>query len=129
MGRRRKDLCYDESLQRMIIGMTADTLQQVTEQIATRFEPQKVILFGSHAYGMPDQDSDVDLLVVMESNLRSIEQAVEIRKAVDFPFPTDLLVRTPRQIAERLKAGDQFLREVISKGKVLYEADNGRMDR
>src|SRR5712692_7711865 len=103
--------------------MTLDNLKRVTEQIAARFRPQKVILFGSHAYGIPTRDSDVDLLVVMESALRSVEQAVEIRKAVDFPFPTDLLVRTPSQIAHRLQAGDQFLHEVISRGKVLYEAD------
>jgi len=109
--------------------MMSDNLKEVAEQIARRFEPEKIILFGSHAYGVPDKDSDVDLLVVMESDLRGVEQAVEIRKAVDFPFPTDLMVRTPRQVADRLRAGDQFLREVISRGKVLYEADNDRMDR
>lgn len=105
--------------------MISDSLKYVTEQIATRFEPQKVILFGSHAYGEPNEDSDVDLLVVMNSNLRSVEQAVEIRRQVNFPFPTDLIVRTPHQLSERLNAGDQFLREVLSRGKVLYEADRG----
>lgn len=109
--------------------ITTTSLGYVTKEIAARFHPKKIILFGSLAYGVPDLDSDVDLLVVMDSDLRSVEQAVEIRKAVKFPFPTDLLVRTPRQISDRLRAGDQFLHEVISRGKVLYEADNDRVAR
>jgi predicted nucleotidyltransferase len=97
-------------------------IQQVVQQIVERFRPQRVILFGSYAGGTPTADSDVDLLVTMETPLPNVEQAVAIRRAVDFPFPTDLLVRTPQQIAERLALGDVFLREVLTRGIVLYEA-------
>lgn len=105
-------------------SVTLVDIKQVVQQIVERFHPQKVFLFGSYAYGKPTFDSDVDLLVAMETPLRNVDQAVEIRKAVDFPFPTDLLVRTPQQIAERLALGDVFLREVLMKGIVLYEADD-----
>lgn len=104
-----------------------ENIKQVVEKIVERFHPDKVILFGSYAYGQPTYDSDVDLLVLMETSLRNVEQAVEIRKAVDFPFPADVLIRTPEQIANRLALGDVFLREVITKGIVLHEADNARV--
>ena len=86
-----------------------------------------MVLFGSYAYGTPTPDSDVDLLVVMETPLRHIEQAVEIRKAVDFPFPVDVLVRTPHHLAERVALGDVFLREVLTKGMILYAAHDAGM--
>jgi predicted nucleotidyltransferase len=101
---------------------TRDDIQRVAQQIAARFHPRQVILFGSHAGGEPTADSDVDLLVTMETPLPNVEQAVAIRRAVDIPFPTDLLVRTPQQIEERLALGDVFIREVVTKGVVLYEA-------
>lgn len=110
--------------------VTLADIQQTVQQIVRRFHPRKVFLFGSYAYGKPTSDSDVDLLITMDTPLRGVDQAVEIRKAVDLPFPTDLLVRTPQQIAERLALGDTFLREVVTKGIVLYEAeaDNARVD-
>ncbi|MBC7228098.1 MAG: nucleotidyltransferase domain-containing protein [Thermoflexales bacterium] len=103
-------------------------IQQLVQEIVRKFQPRRVILFGSYAYGAPDLDSDVDLLIEMETPLRGVEQAVAIRQAVDFPFPTDLLVRTPQQIAERVQMGDPFFLEILSQGKVLYEADYERVD-
>ena len=97
-------------------------IQRVADEIVRRFRPRRIILFGSHAYGSPTPDSDVDLLVAMDTQLRTVDQAVAIREAVDLPFPADLLVRTPRQIEERLAMGDQFLAEILSRGIVLYEA-------
>ena len=108
---------------------TVRDIADVVAQIVQHFHPQKVVLFGSYAYGTPTPDSDVDLLVVMETPLRHVEQAVEIRKVVDFPFPVDLLVRTPQHIAERVALGDIFLRDVLAKGVVLYTADNAGMGR
>ena len=108
---------------------TERDIAEVVAQIVGHFHPQQVVLFGSYAYGTPTPDSDVDLLVVMETPLRNVEQAVEIRKAVDFPFPVDLLVRTPRHIAERVALGDVFLREVLTKGVILYAASDTGMGR
>ncbi len=113
-------------MERKVLTRTA-AIQQVVRQIVEKFHPRRVILFGSHAYGMPDPDSDVDLLVEMETPLRSVEQALEIRRSVEFPFPTDLLVRTPQQIAERVQMRDPFFLEILSRGKVLYEADHEGM--
>lgn len=94
-------------------------------QIVDLFHPEKVILFGSHAYGQPTSESDVDVLVVMPTK-NHVTQACRIRLAVEHPFPLDILVRTPEYLRARLDAGDSFVQEIFSKGKVLYEkADSG----
>ncbi len=97
-------------------------IRALAEQIADKFKPEKIILFGSYAYGKPRPESDVDLLVVMNTALRERKQRLEISRALSpRPFPLDVLVKTPKQIAERLGLGDPFLQEITSKGKVLYE--------
>ncbi|MBL7064179.1 MAG: nucleotidyltransferase domain-containing protein [Anaerolineae bacterium] len=95
-------------------------IRAVVKQIAAKFQPEKIILFGSYAYGQPRPASDVDLLVVMDTPLRNREQAAQIARTIDYYFGLDLLVRSPQQLAERLALGDFFLQEVTEKGKVLY---------
>ena len=96
-------------------------IQRFARQIAERFQPEKIILFGSYAHGTPTPDSDVDLLVVMPTR-NQVEQAVRIDEAIaDRGFPLDLLVRTPKTLADRLRWGDSFLQEIVTRGKVLYE--------
>jgi len=99
-----------------------DHIQAVCEQIVRRFQPDKVILFGSYAWGEPRGDSDVDLLVIRRFEGSPIRQAGEMLVGLDYHFPLDLLVRTPDQLAERLRLGDPFLREILRKGEVLYDA-------
>jgi predicted nucleotidyltransferase len=100
-------------------------IRRFARQIARQFHPDKIILFGSYAYGNPTPDSDVDLLVIMPTR-NQIEQAVRIDEAIDERgFPLDLLVRTPKTLADRLRWGDSFLREIMDRGKVLYEKDHG----
>jgi predicted nucleotidyltransferase len=101
-------------------------IRRFARQVAERFQPDQIILFGSHAYGTPHPDSDVDILVVMPAR-NQIDQACRIDAALDPPFPLDLIVRTPKNLAWRLAEGDSFLREVVTKGKVLYEKDDGRV--
>src|SRR5262252_10905154 len=108
--------------------VTVADIHCVVDQIVERFHPSKIWLFGSFAYGTPTPDSDVDLLIAMDTSLRNVQQAVEIRKAVAFPFPVDLLVRTPHQIAERLALGDEFFCEVLTKGIVLHETADARVE-
>jgi predicted nucleotidyltransferase len=96
-------------------------IRRYARQIAERFQPDKIILFGSYAYGQPHAESDVDLLVVMPTN-DVVNQAVRISSAFDRPFVVDLIVLTPRQVERALEQQNWFLRDVISKGKVLYEA-------
>ncbi len=100
-------------------------IRQFARQVVERFQPEKIILFGSHAYGEPHADSDVDILVIMPAR-NELDQAVRISLAIDPPFPLDIDVRTPRTLKWRLAEGDSFLREVMERGKVLYEkADRG----
>src|SRR6202795_2676038 len=90
-------------------------IRRYARAIADEFQPDKIILFGSYAYGTPHADSDVDLLVVMPAPNQHT-QAVRIRWRLAAPFPMDLLVRTPKQMMQRLKDGESFLTEIVSKG-------------
>ena len=104
---------------------TVKEINKLCEQIAREFKPERIILFGSHAYGTPTADSDIDLLVVMPFEGRTSKQAIKILNAIDVFAPVDILVRTPEQIRERLAMEDTFMREIIERGKVIYEANYG----
>jgi predicted nucleotidyltransferase len=101
-------------------------IRRFARQVAERFHPEKIILFGSYAYGQPHADSDVDILVIMPARDERT-QALRICHAVPRSFPMDLIVRTPENLHWRLEEGDWFLREIFSKGKVLYEAPHQGM--
>jgi predicted nucleotidyltransferase len=102
-------------------------IRRYARQVAERFQPEKIILFGSYAYGTPHADSDVDILVIMPTR-NQIDQAFKIRCAVPTQFPMDLLVLKPRNVQWRLEERESFLTEIMTKGKVLYEKDHARMD-
>src|SRR6516164_4972546 len=102
-------------------------IREYARQIADQFQPEKIILFGSYAYGKPHKDSDVDMLVVMPAH-DEINQAVRILEKTNSSFPLDLIVRTPHNLRWRLKEGDWFLREVITRGTVLYEKAHRSVD-
>ena len=108
---------------------TAKDIKDLCDQIASEFSPHKIILFGSHAYGKPLWDSDVDLLVIMPFKGSPHRQAIKIRSQIDAPMALDLLVRTPGQISRRLAMGDSFMRQILERGKVVYEADHQRVDQ
>src|SRR5437870_3321664 len=95
-------------------------------QVAERFRPEKIILFGSHAYGTPHDDSDVDILVVMPAR-NELDMEFKIHWTIQPPFALDIVVRTPKNMKWRLEEGDSFLREIVARGKVLYEANHARM--
>ena len=102
--------------------------RKLAQEIAERFRPEKIILFGSYAYGTPHADSDVDLLVIMPAR-NMIDQSVRIRMALPpRSFPLDLIVRTPEFVRRGLEGEDWFLREIVGKGKVLHEAPDEGMD-
>jgi predicted nucleotidyltransferase len=102
--------------------VTRRQIDAVVQKIVQEFNPEKVILFGSYAYGKPNADSDVDLLVVMESDERPARRAIRVvRQLLDVPFPMDVLVRTPQEVRQRLQMNDCFVREIVERGRVLYE--------
>ncbi len=92
----------------------------VAQRIAAIFHPQRIILFGSYAYGNPTPESDVDMLVVMDTALGETEQAVVIAQTIVHHFGLDLLVRTPKNLEHRLALGDPLLHEAVERGETLY---------
>jgi uncharacterized protein len=100
-------------------------IRRYARQLAECFHPDRIILFGSHAYGTPHAHSDVDILVIMPAR-NQLDQAFKIRLAVPAPFPLDLIVRKPSNIQWRLQEGELFHTEIVALGKVLYEkSDTG----
>jgi uncharacterized protein len=102
-------------------------IRRFARAVAAHFRPEKIILFGSYAYGTPHEGSDVDILVVMPARNQH-DQAARIRWAVPALFPMDLVVRTPKNLQARLAQRDSFHLEMIAKGKVLYEQGDTRVD-
>ncbi len=101
----------------------AELIRSLAATIARRFHPLRIILFGSHAYGRPHRDSDVDILVIM----RPKANPARIRCALPHEIPMDILVRTPAEIRRRLSMGDPFIREILLKGRLLYDARRKRV--
>lgn len=94
-------------------------IRQLARQIAEQFQPERIIRFGSYAYGQPRWDSDVDLLVLMPAR-NETSQAIRNLTAVEHSFACDLIVRTPENLRWRLEEGHWFLREIVERGKVLF---------
>lgn len=101
-----------------------DRIEQLTQQIATEFQPERIIMFGSYAYGNPTEFSDVDILVILPFVGKPVRKAIEIRSKINPKIPIDLIVRTPEQVKERLAMNDWFMREILENGRTLYEANN-----
>lgn len=101
-----------------------EKIRRLSERIAQEFHPERIILFGSYAYGRPTIDSDVDILVVMPFKGKPARKALEIINRVDPRFPIDLLVRTPGEVRRRIADNDFFMREIFERGQILYEADH-----
>ena len=97
----------------------------LARKIAHEFHPERIILFGSYAYGKPTPDSDVDLLVIMPFEGESVRTCVEIRMKTRPKFPLDLLVRTREKVRERIEMDDWFMQDIVEKGITLYEAADG----
>ncbi|MDM8528987.1 nucleotidyltransferase domain-containing protein [Anaerolineales bacterium HSG24] len=104
-----------------------DTIQQLVREINGKFQPQKIILFGSYAYGKPTVDSDVDLLLLMETEQKPIHMAAQVAAAIPHPLPLDILVWTPTHFADSVARQAVFATEIMNKGVVLYESGNPRV--
>ena len=102
-------------------------IKGVARQIAERFRPERIILFGSYAYGDPNENSDVDLLVLIEGR-RMHDRSLAIREAIEADFAMDVICRSPHEYRQRIAWGDWFLRDIEEKGEVLYDAAHARVD-
>ena len=97
-------------------------MRPAIQKIADELKPEKIILFGSYAYGLPKPHSDVDLLIILKTNASLKDRSWKVsRLLLPRPFPVDILVKTPKEVEKGLRSGDFFLKEILTRGKVLYE--------
>jgi len=105
-------------------GQRRISISEINDKVRTivnKFRPDKIMLFGSYAKGDPSFESDIDLLVIVDTNQSTWDLAVEISLAVKHSFPMDIIVRTPQEIDRRLQYGDVFIKNIMETGKILYE--------
>lgn len=105
----------DDAIRRIIL--------RVVDKLRTEYAPEKIILYGSYAYGKPTEESDIDLLVIKDTSKRRVDRFVEVKRLIYEPecrVSISPLVYTPREIEERLSLGDDFVEDVLTKGEVLY---------
>jgi predicted nucleotidyltransferase len=107
--------------------METAEIQQLTDQIVQKlrahYNPEKIILFGSYAGGSVQRNSDLDLLIIKDTEERFIDRWSTVRRILSDPsrkIALETLVLTPREVSERLARGDQFLAKILQKGRVLY---------
>ena len=100
--------------------ITKDKIAQIVASIVKQCSPEKIILFGSHAYGKPNKDSDIDLFVVATIPGLPAERIRYVRRAIHEQASVDVIVRTPEEVANSLSGRDWFVQEVFQKGKILY---------
>ena len=101
--------------------VSQEAIRDLSSRIAREFSPDKIVLFGSYACGTASEDSDVDLLVILPFEGRSMRKSLEILNTVDPHFSVDLLARRPDDTARRYVAGDPLIREALDHGVALYE--------
>ncbi len=96
-------------------------IKKVVDRIVKNYKPEKIILFGSFAYGRPAKDSDVDLFIVKNTKEPRTKRHLEVdRMLLDRDMPLDILVYTPQEIEKRISLGDFFVKNIIKQGKILY---------
>ena len=98
-----------------------DRIRDVSDHIARQFAPERIILFGSYAYGTPTEHSDVDLLVVLPFEGKPYRKAAEITAAVHEGFPLDIVARRPDDVDRRYRDRDPLIRDAVDRGRVLYD--------
>ena len=97
---------------------------EIADVIVQKYQPEKIILFGSWAWGEPHEDSDFDFFIIKDTDTPSLKRIEEVDRIFSRrEFPMDFLVYTPDQVENRLKIGDLFVKDILTNGRVLYEAE------
>jgi uncharacterized protein len=107
--------------------LTGDLLEAIVQRIVNHLLVEKIILFGSYSklYGSPTTDSDIDLLIIMETSESLTKRVLSVSRLLrPQPFPMDILVRTPGEITSLIESGDGFFQEIMTQGKVIYDRQN-----
>ena len=98
-------------------------INDIVDRLSVSYRPERIVLFGSFAYGQPTKDSDIDLLIIKETGERPIDRRVAVRRLAHDPrrrIPFSPLVLTPQEVRQRLDAGDPFIRDILTRGETLY---------
>jgi len=97
-------------------------VEAVLQRLIDAYDPERVILFGSHATGAAERESDIDLLFVKETDRRPTDRRIEVERLLsDWRIPLDILVYTPQELRDLYAAGSPFVEDVIETGRVLYK--------
>ena len=103
--------------------ITESLLDEIANKIVEHFHPDQIILFGSYAYGEPKTNSDLDLLVIMDTDLRPTARSAAIARICRPKYVAmDIVVRTPEEIQTHLQNFDPFLEEIFKLGRILYKS-------
>lgn len=102
--------------------VTFKKIQKVSNLIVKKFRPEKIILFGSFAWGKPSLDSDVDFMIIKKTKEDKHKDQISLGQILfGKSMPIDTLIYTPEEVQKRLSLGDFFIRNILEKGKILYE--------
>lgn len=102
---------------------TQEIISKVTEKLREHYDPKEIILFGSYAHGNPEKGSDLDLLIIKDTDEKFRERSLNVRKILieeNGLIGLDILVYTPDEIAKRMEIGDSFLSKILTEGVILY---------
>ena len=118
-----KRLRLPKNIQPVGFPPVAKTLPQAVKRLAEELDPEKIILFGSYAYGTPTPDSDVDLLVIMNTKQKTKDRYLTVGRLLrPRQFPVDIIVKTPQEVENALAdKRNFFIHDIVARGKVLYE--------
>jgi predicted nucleotidyltransferase len=101
-----------------------EILTEITDRVRTGYDPERIMLYGSHAYGCPHVGSDIDIFIIKDDADRPIDRRLKVRRLlrdIIREIPVSPIVYTPKEVKERLDEEDPFLMEILEKGEVLYE--------
>ena len=113
---------YDGRMKPVSRSSSIDLLEEITRRLVTELEPEQIILFGSHAWGTPDQNSDIDLLVIVPySDLRPAERAMRAYRSLrGVDVAIDLLVKTRAEVDRARRVYASLVSEILERGRVLH---------
>ena len=104
-----------------------EILIEITDRVRMGYDPERIMLYGSHAYGCPHAGSDIDIFIIKDDADRPIERRLKVRRLlrdIIREVPVSPIVYTPTEVKERLAGEDPFLIEILEKGEVLYEQES-----
>lgn len=106
-----------------MLAVTQERIKEVVDKIVKEYQPEKIILFGSYAWGELREDSDFDFFIIKKTKQPSLKRIEALDRIFSRrEFPMDFLVYTPEQIEKQLAFGDFFVKDILTKGKILYDA-------